>query len=140
MILGGDPAERHAVAVSVHAESLMRSGPFVTIDCAIGEDRLCGALQAWMTGVDDSSDPSILAAERGTLFLDSIEALSTRAQRLLLAFVNGAHAYGWSGRLICGASDALPDHAARGEFLAPLFDDLDKARIELTDALQGGAA
>jgi len=118
----------------------MRSGPFVAIDCATGEDRLCGALQAWMTGVDDSSDPSILAAERGTLFLDSIDALSTRAQRLLLAFANGIESYGWSGRLVCGASESLPDAAMSGGFLMPLFDDLDKVRIDLMDALHGGAA
>jgi DNA-binding NtrC family response regulator len=140
MILGGSSRERRSVALSVHAESVMRSGPFVTVDCSAGEARLCDALQAWMTGVDDSSDPSTLAAERGTLFLDSIEALSARAQRQLLAFVTGTSSYGWSGRVVCGAREDLPARARDGRFLMPLFDCLDKARIELSDCMQGGAA
>jgi DNA-binding NtrC family response regulator len=140
MILGGSPRERRSVAASVHAESIMRSGPFVAIDCARDERLLCGALQAWMTGVDDSSDPSILSAERGTLYLEAVDTISVRTQRLLLAFLSGAASYGWSGRLICGADEDLPLRAQTGEFLMPLFDDLDKARVDMGEALQGGAA
>lgn len=146
LILGGDAAERRATALSIHAESVLRSGAFVCLDCAAEAPRLARALDAWMTDSIDSSDPPLMAAERGTLFLDRIESLPAATQRRLLAFVS--HRAGatteidrrWGGRLICGAEADLDALAADGLFLLPLLDCLDKARISLEGACRGGAA
>jgi DNA-binding NtrC family response regulator len=87
-----------------------------------------------------------MAAERGTLFLDHIDALSPRAQRQLLAFVTertGATTAidrRWGGRLICGSRRDLDGLANEGRFLLPLLDCLDKARVSLDEVCQGGAA
>jgi DNA-binding NtrC family response regulator len=147
LIMGGSPEERRAVALAFHGESPMRSGPLVRIDCATEEPRLCRALQSWIMGTIDSSDSSLMAAERGTLYLDHIDSLSSPAQRLLLAFVTHhagvAHrdfTDAWGGRLVCGSAAHLGDAVEGGRFLAPLYDCLDKARIELDSAWQGGVA
>jgi DNA-binding NtrC family response regulator len=146
LILGGDAAVRRATALTIHAESVLRSGPFVNLDCSTEEVRLAHALAAWMTDSSDSSDPSLMAAERGTLFLDHLHALSTRAQRQLLAFVTGWTGTTntldrrWGGRLVCGSGRDLDALAGEGGFLLPLLDCLDKARVSLDDMRQGGAA
>lgn len=146
LIMGGQSDERRSVALAVHAESPLRSGSFVAVDCAAEESRLCRALNAWMTDSFDSSDPSLMAATRGTLFLDHIDALSLRTQRQLLAFVTHRAGAGtplearWGGRLISGSGADLDDLAWSGRFLMPLFDCLDKARLSLDQVHQGGAA
>jgi len=146
LITGGVPDARRSHALAVHAESVLRSGSFVSLDCAADEPRLERALQAWLTDSHDSSDPSLMAAERGTLFLDRIEALSPDAQRHLLAFVTQragstvAIDRRWGGRLICGAEGDIDASVAEGRFLLPLLDCLDKARLSLDHARQGGAA
>lgn len=146
LILGGDAGDRRATALTIHAESLLRSGPLVSLDCATEADRLARALDAWMTDSTDSSDLSLMAAERGTLFLDRVERLPDTAQARLLAFV--AHRAGamttldrrWGGRLICGSGDDLDALARSGRFLLPLLDCLDKVRVSLEPARRGGAA
>lgn len=146
LILGGHAAERRDAALSVHAESVMRSGSFVMLDCAGEASRLSRALDAWMTDSTDSSDPSLMAAARGTLFLDRIETLSATTQRRLLMFVTeraGAMTdldHRWGGRLICGSEADLDVLVDEGVFLLPLLDCLDKARVTLESARRGGAA
>ncbi len=146
LILGGSADDRRSAALAVHAESLLRSGSFVGVNCASEEPRLARALTAWMTDSFDSSDPSLMAAARGTLFLDQVEALSVRTQRQLLVFVT--HKAGattplesrWGGRLISGSDADLDALTASGRFLLPLFDCLDKARLVLDRVHQDGAA
>jgi DNA-binding NtrC family response regulator len=146
LILGGATETRRAAALTVHAESALRSGSFVGVDCSSEEPRLCRALNAWMTDTNDSSDPSLMAAGRGTLYLDRIEALSPRTQRQLLAFVTHRASATtpierrWGGRLICGSGADLESAAVDGGFLMPLFDCLDKARVALDERCQGGVA
>lgn len=147
LVMGGEAGERERIARAFHRESPLRTGPFVRLDCALEEDRLCAALQRWMTGASDSSDSSLMVAERGTLYLDHVDSLSPETQRLLLAFVtrfaNAAtwnDAAAWGGRLVCGSEHHLGDLADQGTFLDPLYDCLDKARIELEPSWHGGAA
>lgn len=146
LIVGGASEARRTNALAIHAESMLRSGSFVGLDCAAEEPRLLRGLQAWLTDSHDSSDPSLMAAERGTLFLDRIEALSPAAQRQLLAFVTERASATttlerrWGGRLICGADRDVDALAGDGAFLLPLLDCLDKARLSLDAVRQGGAA
>jgi DNA-binding NtrC family response regulator len=146
LIVGGTAADRRSAALAIHAESAVRRGVFVDLDCAMDASRLAGALDAWLTDSCDSSDPSLMAAARGTLYLDHLEALSGRDQRRLLAFVT--HRTGpavpmaerWSGRLICGSGADLDGLAQAGRLLVPLLDCLDKVRISLERVPKRGAA
>jgi DNA-binding NtrC family response regulator len=147
LVMGGSADEREYIARAFHRESPLRSGPFIRLDCGADEDRLCRALLGWMSGANDFSDSSLITVERGTLFLDNVEALSDQAQRLLLTFVShhvGVHPWsgetGWSGRLAAGSSAHLGDLVLEDRFLEALYDCLDKARIELDEAWQGSVA
>lgn len=147
LVTGGTANEREQVARSFHAQSPLRSGPFVRLDCAFEEERLCRALMGWISGAFDFSDSSLVFVERGTLFLDNVELLTPRAQRLLFTFVShyaAPRAWSdgavWGGRLAAGSCGPLDDLALEGRFYEPLYDCLDKARIELDDLQQGSAA
>ena len=147
LVMGGSRMAREDVARAFHHESPLRSGPFVRVDCELDEQRLCRALHAWMSGAFDSSNSSLMVAERGTLYLENIDKLSSRAQRLLLAFVSHnatscqwSEGSSWSGRLVAGSETHLGDQVIEARFLEPLYDCLDKARIELESSWQGGVA
>ena len=147
LVMGASALDREQVARAFHHESPLRSGPFVRVDCATDEERLCRALHCWMSGAFDSSNSSLMVAERGTLFLENIDKLSSRAQRLLLTFVShyaGSRQFtdgvSWGGRLVVGSEVHLGDQVIEARFLEPLYDCLDKARIELEDSWQGGVA
>ena len=147
LVMGATRVEREDVARAFHQDSPLRSGPFVRVDCSVDEERLCRALHTWMSGAFDSSDSSLMVAERGTLYLENIDSLSSHAQRLLLTFVShhaGARQFSdgasWGGRLVAGSGAHLGDQVMEARFLEPLYDCLDKARIELDSSWQGGVA
>jgi DNA-binding NtrC family response regulator len=147
LVMGSSQAEREDVARAFHRESPLRSGPFVRVDCVLDEERFCRGLQMWMSGVFDSSNSSLLVASRGTLYLENIETLSSRAQRLLLTFVSHytgprqwSDGVNWGGRLVVGSEVHLGDQVIEARFLEPLYDCLDKARIELESSWQWGVA
>ncbi len=148
MVLGGTCQERVRIADTFHLQSPLRRGLLVVVDGAREEGALRGALADWLTGGLGEAVPlAWRAAERGTLFLDRIDVLSASVQRLLLAFVQqlpanaGTEAAeGWAGRLITGAPEGLLRAVDTGRFSAPLFDALDKLRVELASRRAEGAA
>ena len=105
------------------------------MDAASQEASLRAALLEWLDVAGCSAPEGLRASERGTLFLDRIEALSAGTQRLLLALattsprdLGGA----WRGRLMAGSERDLARQAREGVFQTALFDYLDKVRIELS--------
>ena len=139
LVLGGTAQRRTGVAHAFHRGSFLRHGPFVAVDGAREDDQLRESLNVWMScsAAPGGGDP-LAAAEHGTLFIDSIGALSLESQRALLAFiqhcVNATPSHGdrpWNGRVIAGDPGTLPDAAALGRFTISLFDSLDKVRVEL---------
>ncbi len=148
LVLGDDPGARAAVAEEFWRVGPLRSGPFVRVDCTSEESTLAAALEDWLTvGQDGRSATRLRATERGTLFLDSVDSLSPRTQRLLLAFVDRFLAPGldassgaWRGRLIAGAGTGLRVAADTGGFSIALLDGLDKLRFEPGLPGQRGAA
>jgi two-component system C4-dicarboxylate transport response regulator DctD len=141
LVLGGRDAARREIAYRFHAASVVRRGPFVAVHCGRDEAQLQCALEAWTSGRSVSAISPLLAAERGTLFLDAIESLSSDLQRLLLVFVHrcieplpGETSAPWIGRLVAGNSELLSSAVARGRFLPALYDSIDKIRVDLPRA------
>src|SRR5262245_32877638 len=142
LVIGGQAVERQAVALSFHRSSPATQGPFVTVDCRREEDRLRSSIEALVSNVapDPGPDP-IRGAWSGTLFLDQIDALSSECQRLLLWFLKHTlggslgSENGWPVRLAAGVRKGAPS----GGFLPELQDEIDKIRVDLSEA-QAGAA
>ncbi len=135
LVLGGTPEARARVARAFHDRSPLRTGPFVAVDAAREEGLVRDALLDWLQFDESLTGNPLRASERGTLFLDNVEALSGGTQRLLLALGLAAtrgNGCEWRGRLISGATTQLGRLTRAGRFQAALFDVLDKVRIELT--------
>lgn len=135
LVLGGTSDGRSRVARAFHERSPLRAAPFVTVDSSRDESGLREALLDWLRfGARDGLN-HLRASERGTLFLDRVEALSDGTQRLLLA-LGLASAHGgvgnWCGRLIAGSETDLTHELRAGRFQPALFDVLDKVRVELS--------
>ncbi|MFK8014364.1 MAG: sigma-54-dependent transcriptional regulator [Gammaproteobacteria bacterium] len=80
LLSGESGTGREAFARYLHSLSPRAGGPFVTVVCSAMDDDNAAAM---LLGSDD--EPGFLArAEGGTLFLNRIEDLCDRAQRLLL--------------------------------------------------------
>lgn len=139
LIMGGTPDARWAVVRSFHDQSRTRLGPLVRVDAGTEEDRIRLSLESWMSYQGGKGRGDLLRfVERGTLFLDSITALSPETQRMLLAFTrlcaDGDFENlepGWNGRLAVGSDVPLSHAISRARFSSALYDALDKVRIEL---------
>src|SRR6266850_7937906 len=115
LVCGGSAEERRSVGLEFHRASPLRTGPFVSIDCLRDGARVHASLESWLACASRSpQDNPLRAAARGTMFLDSIEALSSATQRLLLLFADGFARPGlddgdseWAGRLIVGSVEDL---------------------------------
>jgi len=142
LVLRGAAAERAHIARAFHRESPLRLGPFVALQCGRDEARLQAALRGSLAGTDrDLGENPLHASEGGTLFLDGVECLSLETQRLLLGFLGGlssANSSGepldWAGRLAVGSAADLAGEVEAGRFLPPLYDSIDKIRVELGPA------
>jgi DNA-binding NtrC family response regulator len=147
LVIGGSQAEREAIAAAFHRESALRTGPFVVVRCSRQASTLCRALEWWLSRSPRRSGSNPLwTAERGTLLLDCVDALSRDAQRLLLEFVAWIRVPGdsagapWAGRLVTGFEHDPDTLVEDGRFLDELYDALDKIRVDLSATRQGGAA
>ena len=149
LIQGGTAEQRLNVAYAFHRESEIRLEPFVCVDCGCDPHRLLWALHARLSPMvaEPRGDP-LRASENGTLFLDHVAGLGPHTQKLLLALTRRAagspsptlRAESWVGRLIVGNAEPLSVAVAAGAFLSPLYDALDKVRVELPVTLAEGAA
>ena len=141
LVVGGDPATRAEVAEAFHRESPLRSGSLVAIDAAQEAVPLLAALRAWTSGSPSAVPVRLAVAERGTLFIDSIERLDPEAQRRLRVLIDQGleSTAARPGRFIAGSGEDLADAVAGGTLLAALYDALDKVRIELPAHVRGAA-
>jgi DNA-binding NtrC family response regulator len=147
LVVGGTAADRLRVARSYHDESALRLGAFVVVNCARREPQLRESLRHWLGFAGSAGAPHALwSAERGTLFLDAIGQLSRDTQQLLLEFASRElpsppeRESRRVGRLAAGCDEDPWDLVARGRFLAPLADALDKVRVELDARRRRGTA
>ncbi len=89
LITGPNGAGKERYAEIVHANSLVRSGPFVALNCGalpaeLIEAELFGAEAGAYTGANKPREGKFEAADGGTLFLDEIGTLPLAGQVKLL--------------------------------------------------------
>jgi DNA-binding NtrC family response regulator len=89
LITGPNGAGKERVAAIVQANSAVKDGPFVTLNCGalpseLVEAELFGAEVGAYTGATRAREGKFEAADGGTLFLDEIGNLSAAAQMKLL--------------------------------------------------------
>jgi DNA-binding NtrC family response regulator len=89
LITGPNGAGKERIAAIVQANSSVKDGPFVTLNCGalpseLVEAELFGAEVGAYTGAVRAREGKFEAADGGTLFLDEIGNLSTAAQMKLL--------------------------------------------------------
>jgi DNA-binding NtrC family response regulator len=138
LVLGDSATGRERVVRTFHAGSRLRQGPFVTLHASADADRFTRSLLSrFGSSTPIGFDDVFRASEGGCLFVDEIEGLSQATQRLFLEFLRSGRSLdagdsGWSGRLAAGSENDLEALCRSGRFHAPLFDALDKIRLDLS--------
>ena len=144
LVIGRSAGERESVARAVHRAQCGADAPFLRVGCAQDESLLRQELGAWLAGASGEMSPRLLTRlERGSLFLDRIDALGVPTQQALLEFlvrIQEAAARGaegsssempWKGQLIAGSEQSLRMFVKAGGFDPALARRLDRIRIVL---------
>jgi DNA-binding NtrC family response regulator len=134
LIEGETGTGKEVAARAIHYIGARRERPFVPINCGALPDNLLeaelfGHEKGAFTGADDRRTGLVSAARLGTLFLDEVEAMTPRAQVVVLRFVQD-HSYLPVGgrqvltadvRVIAATNADLNDLADRGLFRRDLL-------------------
>jgi len=138
LVLGESGTGKELIARAVHASS-QREGSFVPVNCgAIAESlidsELFGYKKGAFSGASEERSGLVRAAHRGTLFLDEVGELSTKAQTALLRVLQEREV------LPVGASRAVPADirlvAATNRDLEDLSDEK-LFRVDLLARMKG---
>ena len=134
LIIGESGTGKGRLARALHAQSVRRDRPFVTIDCASLPETLVGSTlfgheRGAFTGAERRHIGAFERAHTGTLLLDDIGALPLVGQAALLrvlqerAFerVGGETTLGVDVRIIAATNPSLPQLVTAGTFRADLF-------------------
>ncbi|MEO8586898.1 MAG: sigma-54 dependent transcriptional regulator [Acidobacteriota bacterium] len=89
LIVGPSGTGKELVARSIHEGSLVKSGPFVQVNCAaipdtLIESELFGHERGSFTGADRKQTGKFVEADGGTIFLDEVGDMSASAQAKVL--------------------------------------------------------
>jgi DNA-binding NtrC family response regulator len=92
LIQGETGTGKELAAHAIHYLSRRRDRPFVAVNCgalpdSLVENELFGHARGAFTDAADTTQGLVADADGGTLFLDELEVLSTRAQVVLLRFL-----------------------------------------------------
>jgi len=134
LIQGETGTGKEIVARSIHYASQRESGPFVSVNCGAMTDELLlselfGHAKGAFTDARERRKGLVNEARTGTLFLDEVDALSGKAQRALLRFLqeNEFRAVGSdeleSGdvRIVCASNRSLKPLFEQGVFREDLY-------------------
>lgn len=144
LITGPNGAGKERIAEIVRANSLVRNGPFVTLNCGalpadLIEAELFGAEAGAYTGANKAREGKFEAADGGTLFLDEIGNLPASGQmKLLRVLETGRFARLGSNRerqvkvrVISATNADLPAMIRQGSFREDLFYRLNVLELRL---------
>jgi len=144
LITGPNGAGKEKIAEIVRANSPVRDGPFVTVNCGalpaeLIEAELFGADAGAYTGANRAREGKFEAADGGTLFLDEIGTLPPEGQtRLLRVLETGRFARLGSNRersvrvrVISATNADLPALIGSGAFREDLYYRLNTIEIRL---------
>ena len=140
LVVGRSAGERESVARALHRAHNGADGTFLKILGGQEEQLFRQAIESWLAGPPTGESPRLLdRLQQGSLFLDEIEVLGPKAQKLLLEFLdrNEDATEAWKGQLITGSERSLHGVVKEGRFDENLALRLERVRIVL-DPEQAG--
>ncbi|UPK05421.1 sigma-54 dependent transcriptional regulator [Bradyrhizobium sp. 170] len=144
LVRGETGTGKELAARTIHYSGPRKSGPFVPVNCAgipdtLFESELFGHEKGAFTNAGSARTGLVAAANRGTLFLDEVDALSLKGQAALLRFLQdaqfrpvGSVALRTADVRVVAASNADLEAAVRARsFREDLYFRLNALTIEL---------
>lgn len=144
LILGETGTGKELAARTIHYHSARHDQPFIPVNCGALPDTLVeseffGHVVGAFTDAREAKSGLIAHAKYGTLFLDELEALSPRAQAVLLRFlqdheyrpVGGTRSYQANVRIVGSSNADLRTLARRNLFRQDLLFRLNGLMVEL---------
>lgn len=144
LIQGESGTGKELVARAIHYEGKGAGKPFVAINCgaipeSLLESELFGFVKGAFTGAQESRIGLFIAADKGTVFLDEINATSPAFQAKLLRvlqdrevrMIGSTKAQQLDIRIIAAGNSLLEDMVERGTFRMDLFYRLNVVRINV---------
>ncbi|MDQ3287172.1 MAG: sigma-54 dependent transcriptional regulator [Pseudomonadota bacterium] len=144
LITGPNGAGKEKYAEIVHANSLVREGPFVALNCGalpseLIEAELFGADAGAYTGATRAREGKFEAADGGTLFLDEIGTLPPAGQVKLLRVLETGRFERLGGnrertvkvRIVSATNADLPELMATGRFREDLYYRLNAIELKI---------
>ncbi|AXK72719.1 sigma-54-dependent Fis family transcriptional regulator [Lysobacter sp. TY2-98] len=144
LITGPNGAGKEKFAEIVHANSAVKDGPFVALNCGalpgeLIEAELFGAEAGAYTGANRAREGKFEAADGGTLFLDEIGTLSPAGQVKLLRVLESGRFERLGGnrertvkvRVISATNADLHAMIAAGQFRQDLFYRLNAVEVRV---------
>jgi DNA-binding NtrC family response regulator len=133
-IFGESGTGKELVARAVHFNSLRKSGPLITINCAalpenLLESELFGYDRGAFTGAEKNKKGRFELANGGTLFLDEISEMNPIVQAKVLRVVEekelerlgGSETIKVDVRIICASNKNLEEYIKNGRFREDLY-------------------
>jgi DNA-binding NtrC family response regulator len=144
LITGPNGAGKEKIAEILHANSSVRNGPFVAVNCGalpgdLIEAELFGAEAGAYTGANKAREGKFEAADGGTLFLDEIGTLPLSGQvKLLRVLESGRFQRLGSNRertvkvrVVSATNADLPALIAAGQFREDLYYRLNAIELKV---------
>jgi len=144
LITGETGTGKELLAQVVRDQSPRRDQAFIAINCAaipdtLLESELFGYAKGAFTGADGSRDGKLMAADRGTVFLDEIGDMSAYGQAKILRMIETKEIQRLGStrgtrvdvRIIAATNHDLEQLARENKFRNDLFFRLNVARIHL---------
>ena len=144
LVLGDSGTGKELAARRFHEASPRAAGPFVAVNCAtipegIAERLLFGARRGAFSGATADADGYLVAAHRGTLFLDELAELDPAVQPKLLRVLETREVIPLGdsrGRAvdvgICAATlRDIPERVSQGKFREDLYYRMGRPAVRL---------
>jgi len=144
LIEGESGTGKELVARAIHHNSLRRTKPFVTVNCAsipetLVESELFGHVKGAFTGAYTTKKGLFEVADGGTVFLDEIGDLPLNTQAKILRFlqektfqpVGSTEEKKVDVRIICATNKSLMEEMLNGRFREDLFYRINVITIKL---------